>query len=189
MMQLAIKNMVCDRCVMVVERLLQSLQVPVTAVKLGTAELAVDQLSDAQRQQIRNELEVLGFELLDERKALIAEQIRLFIIESVHRDQSEQHLKFSERLAAALHMDYGQLSKIFSEQEGITIEQYIIAQRVERVKELLSYGEKNLNEISLELGYSSSSALINQFKKITGVTPGQFKAGFELPRRPLDKLR
>lgn len=188
-MQLAIKNMVCDRCVMVVERLLQSMQLPLQSVKLGIAELAVESLTEAQLQAIRRELAALGFELLDERKALIAEQIRVFIIESVHRDQSEQHLKFSERLAAALHMDYGQLSKIFSEQEGMTIEQYIIAQRIERVKELLSYGEKNLNEIALDLGYSSSSALINQFKKLTGITPGQFKSGAAIPRKPLDKLR
>lgn len=188
-MQLAIKNMVCDRCVMVVDRLLRSLQLPVGAVRLGTADLNLDALDEGQLQLVRRELEALGFELIDEKKALIADQIRVFIIESVHRDQSEQHLKLSERLAAALHMDYGQLSKIFSEQEGATIEQYTIAQRIERVKELLSYGQKNLNEIALELGYSSSSALINQFKKLTGVTPGQFKSGAAISRKPLDKLR
>lgn len=187
-MQLAIKNMVCDRCIMVVERLLQSLELPVTTVRLGTVELDVPEISELQTQQLRSELEAIGFELIDERKALIAEQIRVFIIEAVHRDQSEQHLKFSERLSAALHMDYSQLSKIFSEQEGMPIEQYIIAQRIERVKELLSYGEKNLNEISMELGYSSSSALINQFKKLTGITPGQFRSGASVPRKPLDKL-
>lgn len=181
--------MVCDRCVMVVERLLHALQLPVSAVRLGTADIDLEALDENQLQQIRKELESLGFELIDERKALIAEQIRVFIIESIHRDQSEQHLKLSERLAAALHMDYGQLSKIFSEQEGTTIEQYTIAQRIERVKELLSYGQKNLNEIALDMGYSSSSALINQFKKLTGITPGQFKSGADIPRKPLDKLR
>ncbi|GAA4450101.1 AraC family transcriptional regulator [Rurimicrobium arvi] len=187
-MQLAIKNMVCDRCIMVVDRLLRSKGFPVSEVGLGIVQLDTDHVLPEQLQDLRGELEAMGFELLDERKSRIVEQIKVFVIESVHRDAPGQHLKFSDRLSGALNADYGYLSKIFSEQEGNTIEQYVIAQKIERVKELLSYGELNLNEIALEMGYSSTSALSNQFKKVTGMTPGVFKSQAADNRRPLDKI-
>lgn len=187
-MLLHIKNMVCDRCIMVVRQQLEYLDFRVNDISLGTVELNPDP-SEIQLNQIGLALKVLGFELIDKEKDKLIERIRNIIIELIHHsDQPEWHVNFTEILGDRLHRDYGYLSRLFSDSENITIEKFIIQQKIERVKELLQYGEMNLNEIAWKMGYSSSAHLSNQFKSVTGQSPRDFKALNIQNRKPLDKI-
>lgn len=187
-MTLRIKNMVCDRCKMVVRDTLERQGLVVLDVRLGEADLAPVTGMAGQLQQIRDRLQDLGFELIDDRKARVLEQIRTAIIGLVHHGNEEQKVKYSEYLSRQLQLDYSYLSKTFSEEEGVTIEQYIIYQKIERVKELLSYGELTLSEIAWQMGYSSVAALSSQFKKVTGMTPSTYKSTTVKDRIPLDRI-
>ena len=187
-MQLYIKNMVCDRCIMAVRQQLDHMGLLYKNVQLGQVELATEP-NDEQLQALRQGLEQLGFELLDNKKSKIVEQIKNTIVQLVHgREGEEMNLKMSALLEEKLQLDYHYLSTLFSSVEGITIEKYAILQRIERVKELLMYDEKNLSEIAWEMGYSSVQHLSQQFKKVTGLTPTQFKEVKENKRKPLDKI-
>lgn len=183
-----IKNMVCDRCVMVVKQLLSDMDMGFTHIQLGQVELK--ELPDADRlDQLRTSLEKNGFELLDDKKSKTVERIKTAIVTLIHgKDADEFNLKLSAMLEDKLGIDYHQLSALFSSVEGITIERYAILQRIEKVKELLMYDEKSLSEIAYEMGYSSVQHLSQQFKKITGLTPSHFKQLKENKRKPLDKL-
>lgn len=185
--KLYVKNMVCDRCRMAVQSELKGLNLHPTSVELGVIELAEDELTEAQATAAKSRLQDLGFELLEDRKSQTVEAIKTAVIELIHRDNDEPKLKHSEYLAQKLHYDYPYLSKLFSDAEGVTIEQYSIQQKIERVKELLAYGELTLSEISYQLGYSSVAALSAQFKKVTGVTPSAYKDG-AMDRKTLDKV-
>lgn len=185
-MQLFVKNMVCDRCVMTVKRKLDSLGIDYSNVELG--EISLNHEINAEKTAaLKHELQTLGFELLDNRKASIVSQIKSAIIKLVHGDAAK-NLKASVLLSEKLGMDYNYLSAIFSAVEGITIEKYLILQRIERVKELLAYDELSVNEIADKLGYSSVQHLSQQFKKATGLTPSQFKQSSEVSRKPLDEV-
>lgn len=185
-MKLSIKNMVCLRCVKAVEQLLQSMNAKVLYVQLGEV-LLEDPLTSMQLQHFQTELRKLGFELLDDARKQQIDKIKSIIIEHIHYKEDEK-FDFPEVLSNALHKEYSIISKLFSETEGITIEQYVILQKIEKVKELLVYNEMNLNEISFKLGYSSVAHLSAQFKKVTGLTPSQFKAqGIHL-RKTLDEV-
>jgi AraC-like DNA-binding protein len=173
-MKLYIKNMVCPRCIAAVEQLLQSLNAAYVYVHLGEV-LLKDPLSSTQLEQLNVQLQKLGFELLDDNRKQQIDKIKSIVIEHIHYKEDEKFV-FTEVLAKALHKEYSVISKLFSETEGITIEQYVILQKIEKVKELLAYNEMNLNEISFKLGYSSTAHLSAQFKKVTGLTPSQFKA-------------
>jgi len=186
--KLFIKNMVCDRCKMVVRAGLEELGLHPRSVELGVIELAEDELTAPQTAAAKERLEQVGFELLEDRKRQIVEAIKAVVIELIHRDNDDTKLKHSEYIAGKLNYDYPYLSKLFSDEEGITIEQYTIGQKIERVKELLAYGEQTLSEISYELGYSSVAALSTQFKKVVGVTPSAWKAGGSEGRITLDKV-
>jgi len=179
--------MVCDRCKMVVTSQLRELNLHPVSVELGIIELSEDTLTEEQQQAAKSKLEHVGFELLEDRKRQLIEAIKTTVISLVHQPNDESRLKLSELLSTTLHYDYHYLSSLFSESEKITIEQFAIQQRIERVKELLTYGEINLSEISYELGYSSVAALSAQFKKIVGITPSAWKAG-DGERRTLDKV-
>ena len=172
-MNLYIKNMVCPRCIKAVEQIFRGIGANAAYVKLGEVILHED-LPPEQLKELRSQLEQLGFELLDDQYQQLIDQIKSIVIDRIHY-QGNDKFNFSVILADALHRDYSVLSKLFSETEGITIEQYIILQRIEKVKELLIYNEMNLNEISYELNYSSVAHLSAQFKKITGLTPTQFR--------------
>lgn len=176
--------MVCPRCISAVEGLLQSIQAKPVYVNLGEV-LLQKQLSASQLQNFKNNLQQLGFELLDDARKQQIEKIKAIVIENVHY-KPDGKFAFAEVLAKSLHRDYSQLSKLFSETEGITIEQFVILQKIEKVKELLAYNQMNLSEISFALGYSSVPHLSAQFKKITGLTPTQFKAQDIHLRKPLD---
>jgi AraC family transcriptional regulator len=173
-MEVFIKNMVCNRCVMVVKQIFTSEGAAIKDVTLGRVELANEPSAD-QMERIEQKLEGVGFEILTSQKKKTIEKIKTTISETLQGDLSGLNLNFSEILSSALHKEYSYLSKLFSEAEGITIEKYIIDQKIERVKELLAYGDDNVNEIAFEMGYSSVAHLSAQFKKVTGFTPSEFR--------------
>ncbi len=187
-MTLFIKNMVCNRCVLVVREQLDQLDMRYTSVQLGEVEL-VENPGEKQMQDLQNRLNGLGFEVLDDRRAAIVNKIKSTLIQLIHGGEAgEMNKKISVILAEKLHMDYPFLSGLFSSTEGVTIEKYIILQRIERAKELIVYDEMTLNEIADQLGYSSVQHLSQQFKKITGLTPSAFKQLKEKNRKPLDQV-
>jgi AraC-like DNA-binding protein len=186
-MKLYIKNMVCNRCIMVVENELQKLGYHPQNIKLGELELEKE-ITDTEKEIINNHLQTFGFELIDDKKSRLIEQIKNTIIDLVHHQDNDSKSNLSEVLSHKLHHDYNYLSNLFSEVEGITIEKYFIAQKIEKVKELLIYDELSLSEIAFQLNYSSVAYLSNQFKKVTGLTPSHFKQIKEDKRKPLDKL-
>lgn len=187
MTTLYIKNMVCNRCIMVVENELEKAGLQVSQVKLG--EVLLDkEPSDTQIQQFTNAIESLGFERIDDKKSRIIEQIKSIIIQLVHYANNDTKANLSDFISKKLHHDYSYLSNLFSEVEGTTIEKYYIAQKIERVKELLVYDELSLSEIADRLNYSSVAYLSNQFKKVTGLSPSHFKQIRIDKRKPLDKV-
>lgn len=184
---LSIKNMVCPRCIMAVEQVLARLGLTPLHVELGKA-VVRETPDEAMLARLRTELEALGFELLDDRRMQLIEQVRNAVIELVHYRDSELRTNLSDYLTARLHHDYSALSKLFSEVTGTTIEKYFIAQKIERVKELLVYDELSLGEIAARLNYSSTAHLSAQFKSVTGMTPTRFKQEKRNLRRTLDSV-
>lgn len=187
-MILFIRNMVCNRCIMVVKREFETLGLKPIDVKLGEVELSKTP-TKSQLDKIGSRLKGLGFEILDDQKQKTIEKVKNLLINKIQTDQIEEHFRISDYLSETLNKDYSGISRLFSVVEGITIEQYFILQKIEKVKELLVYGELNLNEISYNLGYSSTAHLSAQFKKITGLTTGHFKKLGALHRHPLDKVK
>ncbi|NOT74276.1 MAG: AraC family transcriptional regulator [Cyclobacteriaceae bacterium] len=185
---LYIKNMVCDRCKSAVKKELEKHRIEYSSLELG--EVGMKELpSRNSLQSFSSSLQELGFELLEDKSARTVNQIKKTIIGWVRDEESKnKRLKFSSYLSETLHKDYGSLSNLFSTIEGTTIEHYLILQKIERVKELLVYAELSLGEIADQLSYSSVQHLSNQFKKITGLTPGYFKKIGAEKRVPLDKV-
>lgn len=179
--------MVCNRCLLVVRQVLQNLGFTVKDISLGRVEVEPEPNVN-QLLAITSAFKVVGFELIDDQKAKLVEQIKNIIVETVqYSDLAELNLNFSSLLSERLKKPYSYLSNLFSQQEDNTIEHYIIRQKVEKIKELMEYGELNLNEIAFKMGYSSSAHLSAQFKKITGFSPSGFrlvKAG----RKALDEI-
>lgn len=186
-MKLYIKNMVCNRCIMVVKNELEKLGYEPANVSLGEVELN-SELTDTEKQNLDDHLQTFGFELIDDRKSRLIGQIKSLIIELVHQQNNELKSNLSDYLSIKLHHDYTYLSNLFSEVEGTTIEKYFIAQKIEKVKELLVYDELSLSEIAFRLNYSSVAYLSNQFKKVTGLTPSHFRQIKENKRKPLDEV-
>jgi AraC-like DNA-binding protein len=186
-MKIHIKNMVCNRCIMVVKTELEKLGFLPVNLSLGEVELNKD-IDDNEKSIINNHLQSFGFELIGLKKSRIIEKIKNIIIELVHHQDNDIKTNLSDVLSSKLHHDYNYLSNLFSEVEGTTIEKYFIAQKIEKVKELLVYDELSLSEIALRLNYSSVAYLSNQFKKVTGLTPSHFKQIREDKRKPLDEV-
>ncbi|HNR48583.1 MAG TPA: AraC family transcriptional regulator [Bacteroidia bacterium] len=186
-MKLFIKNMVCNRCIMVVQHELEKLGLKPLHVALGEVTLEND-LTESTKSKLQEALTTLGFELIDDKKSRIIEKIKTIIIRLIHDQDSRLNQNLSDILSSELHHDYNYLSNLFSEVEGITIEKYFIAQKIERVKELLVYDELTLSEIAYQLNYSSVAYLSSQFKKVTGLTPSHFKLIKEEKRKPLDEV-
>lgn len=186
---LAIRNMVCDRCIRVVRDELTALGLDVRRVELGEAEVA-DGRKPVDLDRVRSMLQDNGFELIEDRRRKTVETIKREIIGLVHHRSSSsgRRPRLSDHLAAALRQDYHTISVLFSSMEGITIEQFFIRQRIERVKELLKYGEQTLSEIAWELGYSSVQHLSNQFRQVTGMTPSAFRKLGKASRIAIDKV-
>jgi len=188
MTELHIKNMVCPRCIKVVREELEKLEIPIAHIELGLVKINRE-ISIELKQNVKQVLQENGFELIDDKKSQIIEQIKTLIIEKIHHSENEkQQINSSDYLAQELGHDYSYLSHLFSSVEGITIEKYIINQKIEKVKELLIYDELSLNEISYQLGYSSVQHLSNQFKKVTGLPPSQFKTLTGNQRKSLDSI-
>jgi AraC family transcriptional regulator len=190
-MILYIKNMVCNRCIMVVRQELENQGFHPQKVSLGEVILEENQLNEAQLSRLDTSLVALGFERIDDRKARLIESVKNLVIQKIHRADSVK-LKFnwSTVLAEELKVDYNALSSLFSSVEGITLEQFIIRQKIERVKELIFYDELNFSEIANRLGYSSVAHLSAQFKKVTGFTPSELKKSRDIDqkRKPLDNI-
>ena len=166
--------MVCIRCKMVVKAELKKLGLHYTVVELGEVEIMED-ISAEQHDQFKVTLLKSGLELMDDKKSVLIEKIKNVIIELVHYSEEPLAINFSDYLSKKLNHNYTYLANLFSEVQGITIEKFIIAHKIERVKELLVYNELNLTEIAYLMHYSSVAHLSAQFKKVTGLTPSHFK--------------
>lgn len=166
--------MVSLRCKLVVKEALESLGLHYVILELGIVEIMQD-LTSNQRKQLYDLLLKSGLELMDDKKSVLIEKIKNIIIELIHYSDELPKVNYSDYISEKMGMDYTHLSKLFSEVRGITIEHFIIAHKIERVKELLLYDELNLTQISYIMNYSSVSHLSKQFKKVTGLTPTFFK--------------
>ncbi|GAA4456155.1 hypothetical protein GCM10023189_24980 [Nibrella saemangeumensis] len=189
-MKLYIKNMVCDRCKRAVQQVLTDAGLDVQQVQLGEV-IVSEWPAEVSTEQVASGLQANGFELLDDRKTVLVEQIKSIIINEVHhnrRDRPEQQ-NLSDFLAQKIGYDYSYLSHLFSAVEGISIERYAILQKIEKVKEYLFYGELSLSEIAWRVGYSSSQHLSNQFRQVVGMTPGEFRKVRQPLRTELDKVQ
>ena len=185
---LHIKNMVCDRCIRVVREELENLGLSVRSVRLGEAVIAAKGV-EKKFDRVREILEKNGFELLGDKKAKLVERIKTVIIRLIHApDDGKPNVNFSTAIARELGYDYPYLSRLFSSVENLTIERFIILQKIERAKELLVYGELTLSEISYRLRYSSVQHLSNQFKQVTGFTPTSFRRMKGQKRKPIDQV-
>ena len=179
--------MVCSRCKMVVKTQFESIGINPTSVELG--EVVIEHIpSVSQMTQLNIALTALGFEIIDDRKVQTIEKIKNLIVTLIHHSNDEISTNLSTHISSQLLQDYNYLSNLFSEVEGTTIEKYFIAQKIERVKELLVYNEMTLSEIADQLGYSSVAYLSNQFKKVTGLTPSYFKTLKENKRKNIEEL-
>jgi AraC family transcriptional regulator len=183
-----IKNMVCNRCIKVVDEEISKLGFEIKSIELGKVVLSRIP-NDTEKEEIEASLLNNGFELIDDKESKIIETIKTIVIEMVHHGKEKNiHINTSDVIANEVGMDYSYLSNLFSAVEGTTIEKFVISQKIERAKELLVYNEISLNEISYDLGYSSVQHLSNQFKKVTGLSPSHFKKIKKNKRRPLDKI-
>lgn len=189
-MKLYIKNMVCDRCKRAVEQVLTNAGLDVHQVLLGEVTVA-EWPTGVTTEQVAEGLEANGFELLDDRKTVLVEQIKSIIINEIHHNRRErpEQQNLSDFLAQKIGYDYSYLSHLFSAVEGISIERYAILQKIEKVKEYLFYGELSLSEIAWRVGYSSSQHLSNQFRQVVGMTPGEFRRIRQPLRNDLDKVQ
>lgn len=182
---LFIKGMVCPRCIEAVENILKDLNIKAKSVVLGKAK--VEKLKENKIKEIEDCLKQKGFELLLDRDQIIVEKIKTLIVDLIHHAKNVAKLN-SKYLSKQIGVNYIKLSKLFKKYESITIEQFIIQHRIEKAKELLSYGEISNKEIAFTLGYSSVQYFNNQFKQITGLTVGQFKKLPNYQRKPLDQF-
>lgn len=179
--------MVCSRCEMAVKAELEKIKIPMNSIKLGEVEISGN-LEKKEKQLLSKNLNLLGFELLDDKISKTIERIKNLIIDLVHYQNEKLKINLSSYIAEDLMQDYSALSNLFSETEGITIEHYFIAQKIEKVKELLFYNELTLSEIAHQLNYSNVAHLSNQFKKTIGITPTQFKQLKDKKRKQIDEL-
>ncbi|MBK6834332.1 MAG: helix-turn-helix transcriptional regulator [Bacteroidetes bacterium] len=179
--------MVSTRCKMVVKEELKKLGLHFIVVDLGEVEI-MEEITPEQRHQLNTALISSGLELMEDKKAILIEKIKNVITEMIHHTDEAIKINYSDFISEKLDYDYTYLSNLFSEIKGITIQQFIIVNKIERAKELLLYDELNLTEISYKLHYSSVAHLSNQFKKITGLTPSQFKQLKDRRRNPIEDI-
>ncbi|MBL7936141.1 MAG: helix-turn-helix domain-containing protein [Bacteroidia bacterium] len=179
--------MVSTRCKMVVKDELKKLGLHFMVVDLGEVDVMEDMTSE-QRNELKIALFNSGLELMDDKRAVLIEKIKNVIIDMVHYSDELPKVNYSDYISEKLNHDYTYLSNMFSEVKGITIQQFIIIHKIERVKELLLYDELNLTEISYKLNYSSVAHLSNQFKKVTGLSPSHFKQLKDKKRNPIEDI-
>jgi YesN/AraC family two-component response regulator len=179
--------MVSNRCKQTVKEELKKLGLHFIIVDLGEVEI-MENLASEQREQVKTVLLNCGFELMDDKRAILIERIKNTIVEMVHHSNEVIKTNFSNYLSEKLDHDYTYLANLFSEIQGTTIEQFIISHKIERIKELIIYGELNITEIAWKMNYSSVAHLSNQFKKMTGLTPSHFKQLKDKRRNPIEEI-
>ena len=179
--------MVSNRCKMAVKEELKKLGLHFIVVDLGEVEI-METISPGQRDLLKAALLDSGLELMDDKRAVLIEKIKNVIVEMVHHTQEMIKVNFSVFLSERLKHDYTYLANLFSEVQGTTIEQFIISHKVERIKELIIYGELNITEIAWKMNYSSVAHLSNQFKKVTGLSPSHFKKLKDKRRSPIEEI-
>jgi AraC family transcriptional regulator len=184
-----VKNMVCQRCVMAVEAILQTGAIPFQKVTFGEIHLSAE-LNEEQKDYLKTSLDRIGFEMIDNQTSSIVEKIKQLVIKRARNEvgEEERKIKLSQYIVDRIYHEYTYLSSLFSAVEGRTIENYFIEQRIEKAKELLIYDQLTLSQIAYELEYSSTAHLSSQFKKVTGLTPTYFKEIGSLKRKALDKI-
>ena len=187
-MKLIIKNMVCPRCISSVEQLLEKNNLKAKYVRLGEVELS-DEPGKAKLERFAEDLKGTGFELLDNQKTQLIEHVKNLLIQKVQSGNIEDHFGIAKYISDNIYKDYSSISRLFSEVEGVTIEQFVILQKIEKTKEWLIYDEQSLSQIAFNLGYSSTQHLSSQFKKVTGMTPSKFKQLGAVHRKPIDGIR
>jgi AraC-like DNA-binding protein len=180
-MKIYVKNMACESCKFVVREALEELDILTIKVELGEIETK-EEISDEKKKELNGKIKKVGLELLEKKQGVIIEKIRKVIVDYVYKSDEKPNVKFSVLLSEELNHSYTYLANFFSEVEATTIEQYIIALKIERIKELILFGEETLSEIAYKLHYSSVAHLSTQFKKVTGLTPSHFK-GLKEKRR------
>lgn len=186
-MKIYIKNMACESCKVVVREALQELDISTVKVDLGEIETKED-VTDEEKQKLNNKIKKVGLELLEKKRGILIEKIRKEIIDYVYKTDEKPKIKFSVLLSKKLHHSYTYLANFFSEVEATTIEQYIIALKIERIKELIIFDEHTISEIAYMLHYSSTAHLSTQFKRSTGLTPSHFKALKEKRRTTIQNI-
>lgn len=186
-MKLYIKYMVSNRCKMIVKAELRKLGLHFMVVDLGEVEV-MDSISNEQRHQLKNALLGTGLELMEDKKAILIEKIKSSVVEMIHHADELIKINFSDHLSQKLKYDYTYLSNLFSEVQGTTIEQFMISHKIERIKELIIYGEMTITEIAAAMHYSSVAHLSNQFKKNTGLSPSHFKQLKDKRRFPIEEI-
>jgi AraC-like DNA-binding protein len=179
--------MVSTRCKIVVKEELKKLGLHFIVVDLGEVEI-MEELSKEQRAELKCNLLCSGLELMDDKRAVLIEKIKNVVIEMVHHADEVIKVNFSDHLSAKLNHDYTYMANLFSEVQGTTIEQFIICHKIERIKELMIYGELNITEIAWKMNYSSVAHLSNQFKKVTGLSPSHFKKLKDQRRMPIEEI-
>lgn len=184
---LFIKHMVSNRCKMAVKEELKKLGLHYILVDLGEVKIK-ETISSEKRELLKLNLHQSGLELMDDKKSMLIEKIKTIIIQMVHHSDEIIKINFSDYLSEKMNHDYTYLSNLFSEAQGNTIEHYIISHKIERIKELIIYGEHNITEIAWKMGYSSVAHLSNQFKKVTGQSPSFFKQLKEKHRCPIEEI-
>lgn len=186
-MDISIKNMVCNRCIMVISQIFEKDGVKTKNIQLGKVE-TTDEVSPYELEQLNISLKSVGFEIIDDSKSRLIESIKNITIDYVNHHSGENSMNFSDYLTDKLNLTYPYLSSLFSSVEGTTIEKYMINLKIERVKELLVYDEKSLSEIAYQMGYSSVAHLSGQFKKVSGFTPTYFKNLKNKIRKPIHDI-
>ena len=186
-LKIYIKYMVSARCKMLVKEELKKLGLHFVVVDLGEVDI-METINEEQRLELKSALQAAGLDLMDDKRAMLIEKIKTVIIEMVHHSDEIIKVNFSHYLSEKLHHDYTYLSNLFSEVQGTTIEQFIIAHKIERIKELIIYGELNITEIAWKMNYSSVAHLSNQFKKMTGLSPTHFKQLKDKKRNPIEEI-
>ena len=180
--------MVCPRCITSVEEILKKNKLETKVVRLGEVEL-MKAPTAAKLEQFAEDLKQTGFELLDDQKMQLIEKVKNLLIRKVQSGNIEDDFTISRYITDNIYKDYSSISRLFSGVEGVTIEQFFNLQKIEKAKELLIYNEQSLSQIAFDLGYSSTQHLSTQFKKLTGMTPTQFKQLGAVHRHPIDHVK
>lgn len=173
-MKLYVKNMACLSCKIVIKEALEELDIRPVKIELGEIETKED-VTDEEKKKLNAKIKYAGLELLESKQGVLIEKIRKVIIDYIYHSEEKEIVNFSDLLSKKLNYSYTYLSNFFSEVEVTTLEQYIIAMKIERIKELIMFGNDTLTQIADKLHYSSVAHLSAQFKKVTGLTPTHFK--------------